>query len=102
MDLVDLSKESGSNYSIRYLLTCIDVFSKFAWAVPMKTKTADSTAAAFKIIFKDGRVPRSIYSDDGNEFKGSCKSLLESKGVIIVITTSKQVKAVSECRRAIQ
>ena len=93
VDLVDMSEKQGSNASIRYILTCIDVFSKYAWAVPMKTKTANSTAEAFKIIFKDNRKPDSIYSDDGNEFKGSCKQLLESKGIKIVITTSKRVKA---------
>ena len=34
------------------LLTCIDVLSKFAWVVPLKTKTGKELVAAFKEIFR--------------------------------------------------
>ena len=38
-DLADLSKLSKSNNKHRYLLCIIDVFSKYAWVVPIKDKT---------------------------------------------------------------
>ena len=38
-DLADLSKLSKYNDNNKFLLTCIDVFSKHAWVVPLKTKT---------------------------------------------------------------
>lgn len=52
-----------------YALTCIDVFTKFAWLVIMKNKDSKTTLEALKkIIAKMGK-PESIYSDDGSEFK---------------------------------
>ena len=35
VDLVDVSNISGSNSKYKFILTCIDVFSKFAWAIPL-------------------------------------------------------------------
>ena len=37
--LVDLSSLSRHNAGYKYLLTCIDVLTKFAWAIPLKDKT---------------------------------------------------------------
>ena len=92
VDLVDMSNVAGSNNKHRYILTCIDVFSKHAWAKPMLNKTAATTKAAMESILKDGRKPRLVYSDDGNEFKGECKSFLKSNGIQIFISRTK-VKA---------
>ena len=39
IDLSDLSNLSTHNDGYRYLLNCIDVFTKRAWSVPVKTKT---------------------------------------------------------------
>ena len=36
-DLVDMSPFSRSNKGYKYLLTVIDVFSKYGWIVPLKT-----------------------------------------------------------------
>ena len=96
VDLVDLSNISGSNSQSKYILTCIDVFSKYAWAVPMLNKSASSSTKAFTTILKDGRIPKSIYSDDGNEFKGECKRFLESKGIQILISKTKVKASVVE------
>jgi len=49
-DLADVSNLSPFNDGMRYLLTCIDVFSKRAWAIPIKTKSARSVADAFEKI----------------------------------------------------
>ena len=35
-DLADMRAISDENYGARYILTVVDVFSKFAWAVPIK------------------------------------------------------------------
>ena len=40
MDLVDLQKLAKYNKGYKYLLTVIDVLSKFAWVEPLKTKSA--------------------------------------------------------------
>ena len=38
-DLVDMSPYSRSNSGYKYLLTVIDVFSKYGWIVPLESKT---------------------------------------------------------------
>ena len=47
-DLAYLSKLSKSNDKHRYLLCIIDVFSKYAWVVPIKDKAGETLVIAFK------------------------------------------------------
>jgi hypothetical protein len=39
------------NNGYRYLLTIIDLFSRYAWAVPLKDKTGATITAAFRQVF---------------------------------------------------
>ena len=57
-----------TNSGVRYLLTVIDVFSKFGWIVSLKDKSGKSVATAFKQIFSEGRIPKKIWIDKGKEF----------------------------------
>jgi len=51
---------------VRYLLTVIDVFSKYGWMLPLKDKTGKSVADAFKEIFKKSkRKPEKLWTDKG-------------------------------------
>jgi hypothetical protein len=60
-DLVDLSGISKYNKHFRYLLTAIDTLSKFAWVVPLKTKTGKEIVDAFtKIFSKSKRTPLNL------------------------------------------
>ncbi len=52
-DLVDMSAHSKENDNIKFLLTCIDVFSKYAWARPLKNKTGKEVTKAFDSILKE-------------------------------------------------
>jgi len=66
-DLVDLSSLSYNSY--HYLLTCIDVFTKQAWAIPLRRKTGGEVTAAFrKILATSDRNPRMLQTDKGTEF----------------------------------
>ena len=47
-DLVDMQAFSSFNKGFKYILTVIDVFSKYAWAVPIKDKSAASVTKAFE------------------------------------------------------
>src|SRR5271156_6390736 len=78
-----------NNKGYHYILTVIDVFSKFAWAIPLKNKTAQTIIDAFKLIFKESgealssgaASPRhciKLWTDLGSEFtneafKNFCK-----------------------------
>lgn len=67
-DLVDMSDYSKENDGITFMLTCIDVLSKYAWVRVMKNKSGSETTDAFKSILEDGRVPKNLQTDKGKEF----------------------------------
>uniref|UniRef100_W5LXP4 Integrase catalytic domain-containing protein n=1 Tax=Lepisosteus oculatus TaxID=7918 RepID=W5LXP4_LEPOC len=46
-DLVDMREYSEFNDGFCYILTCIDMLSKYAWAVPLKTKSGGAVTGAF-------------------------------------------------------
>ena len=54
-DLIDMQAFSKNNNRIKYLLTVIDIFSKFVWIVPLKRKTGQEVANAFSRILKERR-----------------------------------------------
>ena len=54
-DLIDTQAFSKDNNGIKYLLTVIDIFSKFVWIVPLKRKTGQEVANAFSSILKERR-----------------------------------------------
>src|SRR5438874_2708338 len=63
-----MSMLSRQNGGVHFLLTCIDILSKYAWAIPMKNKSAASTKEALQQIFTE-RKPRSFQTDSGREFE---------------------------------
>ena len=91
-DLVDMQNLQKFNDGYRYILTCIDVLSKYAWAVPLKRKTGGDTVKAFQDILKN-RQPQFLQSDKGTEYKNSVfqKFLKEKK--IKFFTTNNATKA---------
>ena len=66
-DLMDVQAFSKDNNGIKYLLTVINVFSKFFGIVPLKRKTAQEVANAFSRILKERR-PSKTWVDRGQEF----------------------------------
>lgn len=66
-DLVEMGDYSKENKGYRYLLTVIDAFSKFAWAVPIKNKTAHNVTAAMRSILLQ-KHPKNLQTDNGKEF----------------------------------
>ena len=53
-DLVEMQPYSRENKGYKYLLTVIDVFSKFAWAIPIQNKTGENVSIAMKSILTKG------------------------------------------------
>ena len=70
-DLADMQLISKQNKGYRFLLCVIDLYSKYAWVVPIKDKKGDSLVAAFQKILKSGRKPSKIWVDRGSEFYNS-------------------------------
>ena len=60
-DLADIQLWSKYNKGIRFLLCVIDIFSKYAWVVPLEDKKGVSIATAFQSILKQSnRKPNKI------------------------------------------
>ena len=54
-DLIDVQAFSKDNNGIKYLLTVIDIFSKFVWIVSSKRTTGHEVANAFSMILEERR-----------------------------------------------
>jgi len=67
-DLADVQNLSRYNKGYKYLLACIDIFSKYAWVVPLKTKQGQELVKAFQMILASGRKPSKLQTDQGTEF----------------------------------
>jgi len=69
-DLCDMQKLKKENDGHAYILTCIDVLSKYAWAIPVQSKRPTDVVDAFTEILKSGRKPWRLMTDKGKEFLG--------------------------------
>ena len=93
-DLCDMKALDKYNDGYKYLLTCIDVFSRYAWAIPVKNKTPESITAAFQeILKKSKRKPMFLMTDRGREFMGSFKTYMLKKDIHHHFANSPDVKA---------
>ena len=68
VDLADMQSLSKYNKGIKYLLCAIDLFSKYAWVVPLKDKKGVSIVNAFQKIISEGRKANKIWVDQVSEF----------------------------------
>ena len=66
-DLVDMTKYSRMNKGYKYIFTNIDIFSKYAWSFPIKSKKISNIKPCFQKIFKE-RKPKYIWSDQESSF----------------------------------
>ena len=77
-DLIDKSFLSKYNNNYKFILTVIDIFTKYAWAIPLKNKSGLSITKGFKTILSEGQKPENLWVDRGSEFYNKTfKSLLK-------------------------
>lgn len=105
-DLIDLSKYKQHNDNYKYILTVIDVFSKFAFGFPLKSKGSVEVTKAFKNIIDNSqkfcgfkRYPIKLQTDKGKEFKNKVlKEFLKSRKISLQfpLTQSKHKAAIAE------
>ena len=70
MDLIEIINVSEANDNYKYILTCIDIFTRYAWAKLMRSKKPSETIRCFKEILA--------------EAKGNPRTLMTDKGIIVV------------------
>ena len=97
VDLADMQSLSKYNKGIKYLLCAIDLFSKYAWVIPLKDKKVTSIVNAFKEIISKGRKPNKIWVDQGSEFYNqSFKDFLKINNIEMYSTFNEEKSAVAE------
>ena len=96
-DLVDMQKLSKWNKGYKYLLMVLDLFSKYGWIVPLKTKTGLEVSKAFESIFKKGK-PKKLWVDKGKEYYNKNMLDLLAKNNIEIYSTENEEKS-SVCER---
>jgi len=93
-DLFEMQAFSKSSRGVRYLLTVIDVFSKYGWMLPLKDKTGKSVAGAFRKIFKKSkRKSEKLWTDKGREFYNIH---VKELGVELYSTENEEKSSVAE------
>jgi hypothetical protein len=98
MDLADMQSLSQYNDGYKYLLICIDVFSKFVAIEPTKDKTGISIELALREIFnRTQRKPKQIQSDEGTEFlNAQVQRLMNQENIKHYVTKSDKKACVVE------
>ena len=88
VDLADMQSLSRKNKGIKYLLCAIDLFSKYAFVIPLKDEKGICIANAFnKIIKQSNREPNKIWVDQGGEFYNNVFGKWLSDNDIIMYST---------------
>ena len=86
---------SKKNKGIKYLICAIDLYSKYAFVIPLKDKKGISIVNAFnKIIKQSGRKPYKIWGDQGGEFYNNVFKKWLSDNDIIMYSTYNEGKSV--------
>ena len=88
---------SKFNKGFRFLLCVLDIFSKYAWVVPLKYKKGISIVNAFQKILKESnKKPNKIWVDRGSKFyNNSFKKWLQDN-VVIYSTNYKGKSVIAE------
>ena len=97
VDLADKKLLSKYNKGIRFLLCVIDIFSKYAWVVPLKDKKGISIVKAFQSILKQSnsnRKPNKIWVDKGSEFYNAYFKKWLRDNDIVMYSTHNEGKSV--------
>ena len=92
-DLCDMQSKAKQNDGKTFILTCIDCFSKHAWAESLQQKTADEIIKALERILDSGRKPKRFQSDRGSEFTNKKVQAFLRKHNILFFTTDSEQKA---------
>ena len=92
-DLVDYSAIARDNAGVKFILTIIDCFSRFALAIPIKSKSGVHVAEALKKAWNTMRVPKKLQTDQGREFYNKDVQELLVRNKVVHFSTYQDLKA---------
>ena len=80
-DLLDMQKWSKFNNGYKWILNIVDVYSRYSFSIPLKTKSTINVALAIEPLLKKYKL-ENLTTDNGKEFIGSdMKNLLKKYNV---------------------
>ena len=108
IDLMDMGskgsvKLNGQLY--RYVLTVIDIFRRFVWLRPLKSKSSKEVAKELERIYVEHGAPRIIQSDQGGEFKKAVKTLCDRMNIKLIYSRPRHPQSqgkVERCHRTLK
>ena len=97
VDLADMQSLSRCNKGFKYLVCAIDLFSKYAWVIPIKDKKGTSIVNAFQKLISKVRKPNKIWVDQACEFYNqSFKDFLKINNIEMYSTFNEGKSVVAE------
>jgi hypothetical protein len=102
MDLADMTEWAASNDGYKHILVIVDAFSRYAWCVPLKTKTAKDVWDAFESVLTVHSMPKKVWVDRGTEFYNSYWTAKLKAGEITRYSTGSGEYKVSLAERFIR
>ena len=92
-DLMDVSSHAEHNDGIRFLLTIVDAFSRFAWAVPLRNKGGKEVARGLRETLA-GLNYETLQTDKGTEFRNDhVRTFLQEEGMRWFSSQDDAIKA---------
>ena len=96
-DLVIMDSISKTNKVYNYILTVIDVLSKFACVEPIKTKLGENWVKAFEKKCKRGRQPEKLHTDKGTGFTNRLfQRFLKDKNILFFASHNETKASIFE------
>ena len=93
VDLVEMKKFAKLNKGYQYLLTYIDIFSKYSWVILLKDKKGINVKNALQKIFKQ-RKCEFLWTDRGKEFYNKqVQDLLNEYNIKLYSTNNSEIKS---------
>ena len=90
---MDMTSYKASNNEYKYVLVIIDIFSRYLWTRPLKTKRANEVKTALENVLKGNRKPSFLRTDKGTEFLNSYVSHFLKENEIDHFVTQNETKA---------
>ena len=97
-DLADMHLLSKFNKRFRFLLCVIDIFSKYAWVIPLKGKKGISIVNGFQKIINNSKIkPNKIWVDKRSEFcNNSFKKWLKDNDIVMYSTNNEGKSVIAD------
>ena len=97
-DLINLKLISKLKKGFRFLLSVIDIYSKYAWVIPLKNKKGIKVTNVFQRILDESKhKPNKIWVDKGSRFYNrSIKPFLEKNNIKMYSTDNEGKSVIAE------